>query len=42
MKFETEGPGTITDMDNGQKLMETYSEEFNELESKRIEMGKFY
>lgn len=39
VKFETEGPGTVADMDAGQKLMETYFDEFDKLETTRIEMG---
>jgi hypothetical protein len=41
VKFETEGPGTVTDMDAGQKLMEIYYAEFDKLEATRIEMGEF-
>lgn len=39
-KFEIEGPGTVEDMDKGQKLMEMYASEFEKLEATRLEMGK--
>lgn len=41
LKFDNEGPGTVTDMDKGLKLMEEYQEEFIKLESTRTEMGKY-
>lgn len=40
IKFETEGPGTVSNMDKGLKLMEDYLDEFTKLESTRTEMGK--